>query len=524
MYDVLIKNGTVIDGTGLEKYKADVAIKQDMIYEIGDFRDEEARIELDATGKYISPGYIDVNNHSDVYGQLFLSPHFSGMLCQGVTTILGGNCGVSLAPVLFRQPFFELLSQWNGMSVRNIDWTSMREFLDILERKPLGINFGTLVGYKTIQQNSMRGSKRALGVHGIYATEKFIRDALIEGAFGVSMDMTVTHGNTISSMEMEKIFRILVEFNGICSVHLRDESSEVVESVRELMDVMSGFPAQVHISHLKISGERHWFLQEEALRILHGAVHSGFNVTYDVCPYTITGLPLHSLLSSWIMDGGIHAMLKKINHYSTRMEVIADMKKQKYDYNRIYISSGGFGKNSERKNINDMAADQHVDAEDIVLKSIVASEGNAIAVMDVLNEYNVEQLVSGEIALIASDGFEGEKKIHSRWRLEHPRNVGAFPRALAKYVRERKTVSWEEMIHKMTGFPAQRFGVMKRGVLQEGNYADIVVFDPNKIADNASAEYPSRAPSGIEYVLINGEIAVQSGKASGVLAGKILRK
>lgn len=525
MYDILIKNGTVIDGTGKEKYKADIAIKQDHIYEIGEFRTEEARVEIDASGKFVSPGFIDVNNHSDVHGRLLLNPKLSGLLQQGITTILGGNCGVSLAPVLSRQSVFELLSRWSGgMSATNIDWVSVREFFEALERKPMGVNFGTLVGYGTIRQNILRGSRRALTSDEMKSAEKLLRESLIEGVFGVSVGMAFSSDLSVSPVEMERIFRVLIEFDGVCAVHMRNESSELVESVQELMNNAAGLPVKIHISHMKASGEPFWNMQEEALRILHSAAHAGFDATYDVCPYTMTGSLLYILLPQWTLDEGVPILLKKIKHISTRREIVAEMKKQRYDYNKIYVSKGGFGKASEKKSIGDIARDQHADAEEVVLEHILASEGKAMAIMDILSDHNVEQLVSGEMSIIATDGFESNEKNVARWQLPHPRNFGSFPHALSEYVRKRDIFSWEEAIYKMTGFPARRFGIVKRGVLQEGNYADIVIFDPKKIEGASSIEHPVREPFGIEYVLVNGEISVQSGKVSGVLAGKVLRK
>ncbi len=522
MYDILIKNGMIVDGSGHPMYRADIALKDDVIGAIGDLGHAQAERTIDAAGLYVAPGFIDVNNHSDVYWQLFNCPGLESLLFQGVTTIIGGNSGSSLAP-LTHPNVIRSIQKWTDIDKITFDWLSLEEFLKTIQKKELSLNYGTLVGHGTLRRGVMKDETRAITPDEIARMQRLLKQALKEGAIGFSTGLRYTHARGTSKRELAILTKTAVEKDGVYATYIRDEEEGLLESIEEALAVAEETKASLHISHLKAVGKKNWHLMEEAINLIETAALNDIPVTFDVYPYTTTGSVLYTLLPEWITEGGRKMMLERLKESHIRESVLRDMRRKETDYSEILISVSTLSKMLTRRKISDIAFLHGKSPEETVLDVLIASAGRAIVSLEVLSEENVVKAVRHPFSIISSNGAGYKKEHRGTGELVHPRNFGTFPKVLAEYVREKKILSWEEAIHKMTGGPAKKFKLKKRGLLQENYFADIVIFHPDTIEDRATMEDPYQYSVGISHVLINGRLAVEEGGVTGKRVGVVLR-
>lgn len=523
MYDLIIKNGTIIDGTGRPMFSGDVGIKNQEIEEVGDLRNERAEKIIDARGKFITPGFIDVNNHSDTYWRIFSDPDLESLIYQGITTIIGGNCGSSLAP-LVDQNIINTIQKWTDIRTVNLNWLTVKEFLAEMEKRKLAVNFGTLVGHGTIRRGILKDEVRSLTSQEFRALKHLLRDALRNGALGLSTGLVYTHAKLATPEEIEALAKIIKEYEGVYTTHIRGEAGELIESVTEAIRVAEKTKVKLHIAHLKAIGEKNWHLMDEALNLVEASHMGGLDISFDVYPYTATGSVLYVFLPDWVAEGGKAIMLARLKDPETRAKVIAEMKKNDYDYSKITISISPLNKTLARKKIADIAASQKKSIEEALIDILVASDGRVVTISEMLSERNIVRAIRHPLSMIASDGAGYSVDYKTTGDLVHPRNFGAFPKFLGKYIRGQELLSWEEAISKITGKPALKFNLKKRGIIAKRAYADIVIFDPKLIDDCATVENPYQYSQGIEWMIINGKIVVEEGKYNGEKAGEIIRR
>jgi N-acyl-D-amino-acid deacylase len=523
MLDVLIKNGTIVDGSGKPMYRGDVGIREGKITDIGDLHNEHAETEIDATGKYVAPGFIDVNNHSDTYWRIFLDPAMESLLYQGVTTIIGGNCGSSLAP-LANHEVIKSIQKYSDMKNVSFNWLTMKEFLNEVGQKKMALNFATLVGHGTLRRGLVGDEVRDISPDEMKTMKKMLTQAMKEGALGFSTGLVYTHAKLASSREIAELAEIVKKYNGVYTTHNRGESHELIRSVEEAIRIAQITGVKLQISHLKAMDKKNWPLMEEALNLIETARTSGIDVHFDVYPYTSTGSVLYILLPDWVTEGGRNMMLSRLKDPDIRKRVIREMKAGEHDYSKITISISALDKNLNRKKITEIAESQGKSIEDTIIDVLIASEGRVVTMMEVLGEKNVDKGVINPFSIISSNGSGYNTEHRGTGEIVHPRNFGSFPRVLARYVRERSVVGWEEAIHKMSGLPAEKFNIEKRGIIEKGNHADIVVFDPISIQDLATIENPYQYSQGIEWVLVNGNPAIKNGQMMNVSSGEVLRR
>ncbi len=523
MYDIVIQNGTVIDGSGNPMFLADVALKEGVIVGVGDFALSSAEQVIDASGCYVTPGFIDVNNHSDTYWELFAQPELAGMLCQGVTTIIGGNSGSSLAP--FTSPsVIRSIQKWTDVGKINFNWLSMEGFLEEVERRQPGINFGTLVGHGTLRRGCMHDESRPIRPEEINSMSVLLQTALHDGALGLSTGLVYTHAHNTGTRELVQLALAARAVGGVYATYVRDEGVGLVKAVEEAIGVARESKIPLHISHLKAVGEKHWPLMDEAFHLIETASINDQDVTFDVYPYTATGSVLYTFLPKWITEGGRKMMMYRLRDRQVRQAVIRDMKKEAWDYTSMILSSSQMSRMTRRHRIVDIAREQGKSAEETVLDVLLASDGQAIVSLEVLSQHNVDKAISHPSSIISSNGVGYSVEHKLTGNLVHPRNFGTFPKVLAEYVREKKLLSWETAIYKMTGKPAVKFALKNRGFLREGHAADIVVFQPDTIVSKATHEDPYHYPDGIEWVLVNGVVALAEGHMTQQRAGMVIQR
>jgi len=523
MFDIIIKNGTLIDGSGETMYKNDIGIRDDEIVEIGDLSNEKFELIIDAGGRYVVPGFIDVNNHSDTKWRIFMDPNLKSLIYQGITTIVGGNCGSSLAP-LDNSEMIKAIRKWLDVTKININWVTVKEFLAEVKRNGLTVNFGTLIGHSTIRRGIVGDAIRDLEEVELTAMEKIIKIALKDGALGFSTGLAYSHAKLASQDELKRLVGLVAEQDKIYTTHIREEANDILQSLNEAIEVAKDAKAKLQISHLKIMGEKNWHLIDKVLQKIDEAKSEGVDIGFDVYPYTATGSVLYTFLPDWVAKGGRKMMISRLKDKAIRAKIIKEMKTDSIDYTKIMVSAGSFGKIISRKLIVDIAKSQNKSVEEAVIDLLIASSGRAITITQVLSEENLEKIIKHPLSIISSNGAGYGISHKSSGDLVHPRDFGSFPRILSRYVKEKRLLEWEEAINKMSGKPAERFGIKKRGIIKEGNFADIVIFDPENIDDKATIDKPYQYSTGIEYVLVNGKIVVEKGEYMGERAGEIITK
>jgi len=523
MFDIIIKNANIIDGTGKPAYRGDIGIKEDEIRKIGKLDDEHANVEIDAEGKMICPGFIDVNNHSDTYWRIFLGPHLESLIYQGITTIIGGNCGTSLAP-LATPNTIDAIQKWVDIKKINISWLKVKEFLTVLEEKRIAPNFATLVGHATLRRGIIGDAVRSMLPKEIEAMEKALKRAMKEGALGMSTGLIYSHARLAPYDELLALAKIVKKYNGVYATHIRSEQESIVEAVEEALRIARESGVKLQISHLKVMGEKNWPKMSAVLELIGKAKEEGIDVTFDVYPYTATGSVLYSFLPLWVSEGGKKIMLHRLKDPVIRAKVISEMRESEFDYSKIEIAISPLNKTLARHSISEIAVSQEKSVEETVIDILVASEGMVVTSMEVLSEENVRQALTHPLSIIATNG-SGYDIYHAKTgERVHPRNFGAFTKVLEKYVKKERLLSWEDAIYKMTGAPATKFGLKKRGVLKKGYFADIVMFDLDKLKSPATIENPYQYSQGVELVMIGGEIVLSDGVYNGNRNGRVIKR
>jgi len=525
MFDLLIKNAIILDGNKTKKYQSNLAILKGKIKRIGKLKNAKALRIIDATGLYLAPGFVDINNHSDTFLTLFTIPSLESMLQQGITTILGGNCGSSLAP-LVEADMLKSIQKWADISEINLNWLTFKEFLDELEKKEIGLNFASLVGHSTLRRGLLKEEFRALKPSELKIVKGMLEAALEQGAFGLSTGLAYSHAKVASTEEIIELAKTVKKYNGLYASHIRGEAEELLPAVQETIEIGKKTGVSIEISHLKAMGRSFWPNMREAIELVEKASQKGININFDIYPYTMTGSVLYILLPDWAAEGGKEVLLKRLKQPATRARIIKEMQEKKYyEYDKITVAISPIDKTFIGKSISEIAQAQNISVEEAVINMLVASEGRIITFLDTLSKDNVEIGLRHNLSFIASDGSGYNLGYYKKKReLVHPRCFGTFPRFLGRYVRDKGMFSWEEAIHKITGGPAQKLGLKKRGLIKKSYWADLVLFNPQEIIDKADFENPYQYPKGIEYVLVNGEVAVENRVYTNKRAGKVLRK
>jgi N-acyl-D-amino-acid deacylase len=525
MNDVLIKNTIIIDGTKNNKYEADILISEGKIKKIGKLGALKANIVIDDANLYASPGFIDINNHSDTYLTIFTIPTLESLLKQGITTIIGGNCGSSLAP-LVSADIIKTIQKWTDTKDINLNWLNFKEFLEELGKKKIGVNFGSLVGHSTIRRGILKDEFRNLRPKEIKIMKELLKSALKEGAFGLSSGLAYSHAKIAPQKEIIDLLKIVKDFNGIYASHIRGEAEELLPAIEETIEAAKKTKISVEISHLKAMGRKFWPNMTKAITLIEEAQKKKININFDIYPYNVTGSVLYILLPDWVAEGGKFMLLKRLGDPAIKTKIIKEMQERKdYEYDKITIAMSPIDRTFIGRKITEIAKSQNISIEEAIINMLTASDGRMITFLDTLDPDNVEMGIKHPLSFIGSDGAGYNLQYYqNKKELVHPRCFGAFPRFLGKYIREKGLMSWEEAIYKITGGPAIKLGLKDRGLIKENFWADLVLFNPKKIIDKATFENPYQYSGGVEYVFINGKMAIERGVYTGQRAGSILKK
>lgn len=518
-YSIIIKNGEIFDGNGNESQKTDIGISGGEIKKIGNLQEEPALNIIDAAGKYVAPGFIDLTNHSDTHWTLFTHPLQESLITQGVTTILGGSCGSSLAPFLGESSTKEI-KRWVDTSKININWRTMEGFLSEMEKHKLGINFGTFVGFNTVCQTVLDSKEELKKI-------KFLlKLSLDEGAFGVSTSFGAPGHKFFNDEDIADIFKKIGGKKILTKHHLEDEGEDILPSISRLIGIARASSTKMHFSHFKALGRNSWKIFSDAINMANKVRAEGMQLTYDFFPYTKTGSSLIMLLPSWFRklptDEAKTILTSKTDE---RRQALKDyLSEITLHYDNIIVASAIKEFGAAGKTIADIGENLGSSGEETILNLLSANDLRVSIFNEAISEENVDILATDRFSAISSDGVGYSANAQDKSDLPHPRSFGTFPRALDVFIKKKAILDWKDLIYKITGLPAKILGLKDRGFIVKGSKADIVVFDPVKISDNAIYDNPFQYSSGVEHVIVNGKAVLSGGKFTGERPGDILRK
>ena len=480
-YDLVIRNARVVDGSGNPWFKADVAVKSGRIARVGRIPPTNAVKTIDAQGRILAPGFIDVHTHVE---SIFNLPAAENFIRMGVTTLVTGNCGTST--------------------------TDVAEFLGRIREKPIAVNLATLIAHGSVRRKVMGLEDRVPTPDELRQMEAVVDQAMRDGAVGLSTGLIYVPGTYAKTDEIVALARVVARYGGLYATHMRSEGDKVVDAIRESIQIGEQAGLPVEISHFKISNKRLWGQSAMTLGLVRDARARGLTVTVDQYAYTASSTSLDSRLPGWLRAGGLEEAKKRLADKATREKVVADMKDalkrsgfKNYDYAVVasYELDPSFNGKSIAQITKQVSGKSDVRSQ---IEQIITmyEAGGAGMVYHGMSEPDVQRIMQEPFTMIASDS--GVRQ--SDGSVPHPRGYGNNARVLGHYVRDLKLLSLEDAIRKMTSLPAQTFGFLDRGLIREGFAADLVIFDEKTILDRATFDKPHQFPVGLSYVFVNGAL------------------
>ena len=525
---ILVKNGTIVDGSGGAQYAGNVAVEDAWITAVGQVEGSGFDQVIDAGGMAISPGFIDTHSHSDL--QVLVNPYVEPKIRQGITTELLGQDRISMAPLpqKYVSPWRKNLAGLEGDSDR-IDWSygTTEGYLRLLQKSGVGLNEAYLVPHGNIRMEAMGLDNRQPTAVELEQMRAITRREMEAGAYGLSSGLIYMPCAYAHAEELVELCKVVAEFDGAFVVHQRSEADTILESMGEVLDIGRKSGVKVHFSHFKICGRKNWGYVDRMLGLIDKAKEEGIRVSLDQYPYVAGSTMLGVILPPWVHDGGTDNLLKRLEDTELRKKMIRDIEQgipgwdNFIDFaglDQIFVTSVKHKANEGLigKNLVEIGEIRGKDPYNATF-DLLYEEQNAVGMVDFYGlEEHIVRFMTRPEQNVCTDGLLGGKP--------HPRVYGAFPRVLGKYVRDDKALTLEEAVKKMTSKPAEVFGFERRGLLKKGNYADMVVFNPETVIDKGTFVDPIQYPLGIEYVFINGIPVVQAGDYEKKLAGNVLRK
>ena len=523
-YDIIIQNAKIIDGTGNPWYQSDIGIYRDKITAIGKLDPRLAKRVIDAAGKVVAPGFIDMLGQSET--AILVDNRAMSKISQGVTTEINGE-GESAAPV--NEKILKELKPSLDKYNLTVDWTDFNGYFARVEKNKTAINLASYVGAAQVREYVIGFENREPTAAEMDQMRQLVREAMRQGAVGVSTALEYTPAMYAKTPELIELAKAAAEFGGIYASHIRNEQEKIVEAVLEAADIGRAAKIPVEIWHLKTAEKPNWGKMSEIVRMIQQHRNQGLDMTADVYPYIAFGNSLSAPLPGWVQEGGTDKLLERLKdpivRKQVRKELEATEKARGMDFQLMMISyvSNPALKQWEGKRLTEIASAWKKDPIETLFDFVLADSARTSRVVWAMTEEDLRMAMGqpwvsfcDDASARALDGplFEGRP---------HPRAYGSFPRILAMYVRESKILTLEDAIRKMTSLAAQRVGIKDRGILKQGFYADLVMFDPETITDKATFENPHQYSEGMSLVVVNGKPVWENGKFTGNLPGRVLR-
>ncbi|WP_434080503.1 N-acyl-D-amino-acid deacylase family protein [Sanguibacter sp. Z1732] len=524
--DLLLRGAEVIDGTGTEAKRADVAISGDKIVAVGDLHDVTAQRTIDLTGSFLTPGFIDIHTHSDV--SVLLDPAAESKILQGVTTEVTGNCGFSAFPLdTDRLPLHADHIARIGDDPIDLTWHDLDTYAQAIEENPPALNVAPLVGHGTVRVAVMGVDDRRPTSEELARMQELVSQSMQQGAFGMSTGLTHIPSGYGEEDEVRELARVVGQWDGLYATHSRATPGEGFPAIEEAIRTSQQAGARLQASHAAINEPTKWGQATQYIALLEQAESDGLDVAFDVYPYDASSSSLTQYLPAWTQAGGTEGMRAMMEDPATRERALTElaagwMNGIPWFWDRVVISRSGPGREEcVGLTIKDAAERAGVDPATFTL-DLCLEHGNSVqVVLFYRTEEDMMEFLAHRLSVVGSDG--SAVPLDQQGLKPHPRGFGTFPRVLGRYVREKGLMSLPEAVRKMTSAVAERLQIQDRGVIRAGAVADLVAFDPTKVIDQASFEEPAREPIGISHVIVNGTLTVQDGSLTSARAGKVLR-
>ena len=526
-FDLVLKGGTLLDGTGAPAWQADIGLVGDTIAALGAITPEQGRRLLDIAGLHVAPGFIDIHSHSD--GDILVYPGAESRVFQGVTTEVTGNCGYSAAPLAGVDAEARRRS-WIEEEGMEADWTDVASYFARLEKTGIAINQALLLGQGTLRQNAIGLVDRPLTPEELAGVLRAVEEGLDHGAFGLSTGLEYTPGSYTPTDEIVAMARVVARRGGLYASHIRNEEAMLLEAVNEALEIGRRAGLRVEVSHLKAAGQANWTKQRAALDLIESARRVGIDVLADAYPYTAYSTGLTIFLSPADREGGEAAIVRRLRDPATRArlrrEVAERVRTDPGGFDLIVISRVRTEKNRPAvgRNLEEIATGWNTEPVEALLRLLEEEEASVGFIGHGMSAENVEMVLSHPLVMIGSDGSAMAPVGRAAQARPHPRSYGTYSRVLQHFVRERRLFDLPTAVKKMTSMPADQLGLRDRGRLARGQKADLVVFDAAGVVDRASFTDPHQYPVGIEHVLVNGALVVEQGRPTGARPGRVLRK
>jgi N-acyl-D-amino-acid deacylase len=524
MLDVLIRGGELVDGSGEAPRKADVALSGDTIVRVGTIDEESASAVIDATGLVVCPGFIDVHTHSDL--TILVEPRAESAVRQGVTTHVFPNCGTGLAPAV-GEALKDIEARAKAFDV-DVTWRTVGEYFRRVEAAQPSINIVPMVAQGTVRMAVMGYSSGAPSRSQLEQMKEHVEEAMQAGARGLCSGLRYVPSGYASISELLELARVVKRYGGVYASHIRSEgdNGDWFAAIDEAVEIGRGSGVSVQISHLKALGTAVWGKSAKALATIRDAQLDGVEVACDQYPYEVTSSTLWVLFPQWCQAGGTLAFLERVAHTDDERKIRAAFEEtleMRGGAARMAISEYEPDHSYQGRTLAEVARMRGSTAYETAVDLLRDSDGNVSLIFHTLEDDDIEAIFREPFVMVASDGsaLAPYGKLAAGY-YPHPRNYGCFPKVLGDFVRDRKLVTIQEAVRKMTSLPAARFGLEQRGLVRPGYRADITVFDPARVEDRATFEHPQEYPEGVHYVFVNGGLVIDQGEHTGARPGKVL--
>ena len=529
-YDLILRGGTIYDGSGREPYVGDIAINDDTIAALGDLGNARATSEINVEGLAVAPGFINMMSWANE--SLIEDGRSQSNIRQGVTLEIMGE-GESMGPLNDAMKA-EMVSLQSDIHY-DIEWTTLAEYLEFLEQRGISPNVASFIGSATPRQYVIGHEDRAPTPEELEQMRGLVRDAMEDGALGVASSLMYPPGLFAETDELVALSEVAAEYGGMYISHMRDEGANMIEAIEELLTIAREAGIRAEIYHFKSSGKPNWPIFDEAVELVEAARAEGLQITADVYTYPAGSTGLNVTVPPWVQEGGFEASIERMKDPATREQIILQMNEDSDEWENMFLMAGtpenillvNFKNEALKpltgKTLAEVAEMRGTSPEETVMDLII-EDGSRVGTVYFTQSEDVVRTAVGlpwvsfnsDAASLATEGVFLKSN-------PHPRAYGSFARVLAKYVRDEQVISLAEAIRKLAALPAQNLRIERRGELKEGNYADVVIFDPDKIQDHATFVEPHQYATGVVHVFVNGEQVLKDGEHTGATPGRVVR-